>query len=504
MGKINTKRDLIAVFILILLVTLLTNSVTARRNNINLNFKSVKLKDAFRALADIANMNVVTDSSVKGTTTVHLQNISFREAVDLLAKSSGLDYRIVNNTILVAEHGKLEQGFGQKITKIFKLKNSKPTEVKKSVNYLLESKEALRVDKRTNSLIVTTYQSKIPEIKNVIEQLDEEKEQIIIQARIEEISRSGLQNLGINWEFGNLTFDNDSAGESSNTIEIGSTTLGYTSVLNLLEKNGNATVLANPQITTIDGKQANIDIGESVPIVEKADEETNVSFKDVGISLDIKPRITDNNKVAMDVTPEVSVVSEYFETSDGARYPVIDTRKAQTNVRVSSGDTIAIGGLIKEEEYENLSKVPFLGDVPVLGKLFREKTVDSQKVELVIFITPKIVDETKVKREKKDIREFNYKIKKSDSLWGISKLFDISFARLLDYNDIQFVKDVTPGELIKVPVPKNRYYKVKSEDKLLKLAEKYKISIERIKRINDIKTLENKVGQKIILPAAVK
>ncbi|MGM0370686.1 MAG: secretin and TonB N-terminal domain-containing protein, partial [Bacillota bacterium] len=128
MGKINTKRSLITICILMMIVSLVSGNVAAGEDNIDLNFQSVKLADAFRALADIANMNVVVDSSVSGTTTVHLQEISFREAVDLLAKSSGLDYRIVNNTILVASSGKLDQGFGEKVTKVFKLKNSDPTE----------------------------------------------------------------------------------------------------------------------------------------------------------------------------------------------------------------------------------------------------------------------------------------------------------------------------------------------------------------------------------------
>lgn len=112
-GEINIKQSLMVIFIVAMLVFVVV-SPTRGEENIDLNFQSVKLKDAFRALADVANMNIVTDNSVKGTTTVHLEDISFQEAVDLLAKSSGLDYQIVDNTILVAGANKLEEGFGKK------------------------------------------------------------------------------------------------------------------------------------------------------------------------------------------------------------------------------------------------------------------------------------------------------------------------------------------------------------------------------------------------------
>ena len=516
MGKINTQRVVITTFILMLLMGVIGGNVAAQKDDIDLNFQSVELRDAFRALADVANMNIVTDSSVKGKTTVHLENISFREAVDLLAKSSGLDYRIINNTILVASHEKLETGFGKKITRVFSLKNSDPAEIKESINLLVDA-ESIRVDKRTNSVIVTFYQSKLPELESTIKQLDKEKKQVIIQARVEEISHGGLKELGFDWNFQKITANGNSAtindskddnnvpSSNSNISTISDNiSLNYLNVINMLENDNKATNLANPQITTLDGKQATIDIGNQVPIVKPGgDGQTEVEFKDVGISLDITPKITENNQIYMDVKPETSLVSETFETSDGIRYPIIETRKVETNVRVASGKTIAIGGLITKDEIKNMSKVPFLGDLPVLGKMFSSESTDTEKTELIIFLTPKIVSSTDGKaydENEGDVKPFDYRVKESKSVWNISNLFNISFAKILEYNEIQYVSDLKRGQSIKIPVPENRYYEVQSGDTLAKLARRYNTKVESIKKINDLSSLNGMTGEEIVLP----
>ncbi|MGM0502434.1 MAG: LysM peptidoglycan-binding domain-containing protein [Bacillota bacterium] len=523
MGKINTQRIVSTVFILMLLVVLVGGNVAAQKDSIDLNFQSVELRDAFRALADVANMNIVTDSSVQGTTSVHLEDISFREAVDLLAKSSGLDYRIVNNTVLVASSEKLSEGFGKKSTKVYKLKNADPGEVKESINLLVED-DSIRVDKRTNSLIITAYQSKFAEIEDTIKELDYEKKQIIIQARVEEITHGGLEELGVDWNFQKLDIngnsatiddredDNNEVTSDSNTSTISDNlNLNYLNIINMLESKNQAKNLANPQITTLDGKQAAIDIGDEVPIVKPGgDGQTEVEFRDVGINLDITPKITEEGKIQMDVKPQTSVVSETFETNDGIRYPTIETRKVETNVRVADGKTIAIGGLIREEEIENMKKVPGLGNVPILGKLFQSKSMDTEKTELVVFLTPKIIDSTAAEDNVGDnvdaesgSKTFNYEIGENKSVWNVGKLFNISFAKILDYNDIQYVKDLSRGQTIKIPVPEDRYYEVKDGDSLSKLSKEYDVKAETIQKINGISSLEDKVGEEIVLPVKV-
>ena len=398
------------------------------------------------------------------------------------------------------------------------MKNSNSAEVKKSINLLVDDK-SIRVDKRTNSLIVTTYQSDLPQIESTIKQLDQEKQQVIIQARVEEISHGGLKKLGFDWNFQKLTVNgnsatiNDSKDDNNNTnasSELSTISdnisLNYLNVINILESNDQATNLANPQITTVDGKSAIIDIGNQVPIVKPGgDGKTEVEFKNIGISLDITPKIAEKNKIYMNVKPETSIVSKYFETASGIRYPIVETRKVQTNVRVANGKTIAIGGLITQDEVENMSKVPILGDLPILGKIFSSKSTEVEKTELIIFLTPKIVNSTVDKgSNEKEIKEFSYKLERGDSIWSVGNLFGISFAKILENNNLQYVNDLKIGQEIKVPVSKDNYYKIKSGDKLINLAKRYGVAISTIKKINGLSSLESKVGQEIVLLSKVK
>lgn len=492
----------------------------------NLNFKEVKLRDAFRALADIANMNVITDDSVSDDKKVTLQltNITFFEAVELLARTNNLDYKIVNNTVLIAEPGNLRKGFQEKETKVFKLQNAEPKAIKESITSIVDEK-SIKVDERAESLIITAYEGQLEKVRTVIKSLDKAKQQIVIQARIEEVSHDGLKELGIDWDFGDLKVsaggsDSDSGGAN---LEVGNVKLSYSSMLNMLEENNQATVLANPQITTIDGKQANINIGDEVPIVRSGtDGAPKVNFKDVGINLTIKPQITEKNQVFINVTPEVSVVSKYIETQ-GGKYPVVSSRKAQTNVKVESGETIALGGLIKEEEMEKMSKVPVLGNLPVLGKLFQKKNTRREKRELIIFLTPEIIGEKKVVSSESEqkgsdksgssigssqvepgIVSIGYKVKEDETLWGIGQKFNIFYAKIMRANNLRSKGEIKAGQTLEVPVPKRYYYRVKKGDTIEEIASKYNIKPERIKDINGISSLDDKYGMKLVLPVKVK
>jgi len=335
-------------------VNVMAETLPGADTKVNLNLTGVSLRDAFRALAEVAEMNIITDNSVQGNVTINLQDITFLEAVELLAKTNGLSYRIVGNTVLVAPPSRLKAGFSEKVTRVFKLMNSEPAEVKESLNLLVKD-SAIRVDDRTNSLVITAYKSQIPQIEEVIDTLDQSKKQVVLQARIEEISRDELEKMGIDWSFDTLKLiGND--GKAMKTLEmfgesVDNATVRYSSILDLLESNNKADLLANPQIATIDGKTASIKIGDQVPIVttdvdSDGSKSSTVEFKDVGINLKITPRVTNNNKIVVKVRPEVSTVTGYTDTTP--EYPIVSTRTAETNVRIQDGKTFAIGGLIKD------------------------------------------------------------------------------------------------------------------------------------------------------------
>lgn len=536
--EIKGKRRIAIVLSFIILVKLLLiYPVFAEDDKVSLNFKGVDLRDAFRALADIANMNVITDNTVQGTVTVNLKEISFMESIKLLTMSNGLDYRIVGNTILVGSPEVLQASFDKKVTKVFELKNANPEEVKKTINLLVED-GSIRVDNRTNSILITTYEDNLPKIENIVKNLDKPNKQVIIEARIEDISRDKLKNIGINWNFAaentsngaSVIWDNADSSDSkeSNVFEIGDVGVSYTSLLAALHQNGDSTTLANPKISTMDGKEAVINIGQEVPIITKEEDDdkitTKVEFRDVGTVLRLTPRINDNNNISLDIRPEVSEVSDYVDNM-----PVINTKKVETNVRVKNGQTIAIGGLISNNQIEKLSKVPILGDVPILGKLFRNRKMTNEKRELVIFITPKIIDEKEGEAiEKnsteshntenknlinakepnelfsKNLKPYEYQIKDGDTFESIGKLFNISFAKIMVYNNIDSPEKLEVGQVLLIPVPKNRYYRLKATDSINNIAKKYNISIDDLKRINGLDALQTKEGVQLVLPVEVE
>ncbi|WP_156801229.1 LysM peptidoglycan-binding domain-containing protein [Halobacteroides halobius] len=470
---------------------------SAKGDDISLNFKGIELQDAFRALADIANMNLITDNSVTGRITVHLEKISFLEAVELLAKTNGLAYKVINNTVVVATPNKLKQGFGSRATYVFKLENATPTEIKEVLDSMIKD-SLIKVDQRTSSLVVTAYKNQIPKIKKLIDRLDQAKKQVALQARIEEVSWNKLEELGVNWSLNNFTVKPEGEG----IINIRDLGMGikYRKFLKILENKGQASVLANPQITTVAGKEASITIGDQVPIAQtNADGETKVEFKNVGINLKITPQVVSDKQVFIQVNFKVSVVNGYDDTG---KYPIISTREVKTNIRVPTGRTIAIGGLIKEKEIRSLAKVPLLGDIPILGKLFQSSRTEKKKKELIIFITPKII--TNDIKHQVETNSFKYQVQKGDTLLTVSELFNISFTKIMSVNNQPGFPQLKVGDKLKIPVRKDHYYLVKAGDTLKQIAKEYHINLKRMRQINNLNSLQNKEKMKLVLPVKVK
>ncbi|WP_408956417.1 type II secretion system protein GspD [Natroniella sp. ANB-PHB2] len=355
-------------------------------DGISLDFKEAELQDIFRILTELSGVNLIVDSSVQGRATVTLQELSLLEIIELITTTHDLEYRIVDGTVVIFPAGNLQARFDQQVTEVFQLKNSEPEQLKESLNSIIDDSKVV-IDQRTNSLVITTYESNLEKVESLITKLDLAKEQVALEVKLVEISYNKKDSLGIDWQFSDLKF-NRSGGDGTG-FKIGNTLFNYNAVLNLLELQAEASILASPQLATLDGEKATIRIGDREPITRDVGEgEVDVEFVDVGISLQMTPRITDQDQVLIKLKPEVSAVTGTGQNND---YPVISTREVETQIRVASNETIAIGGLIKEEEIKNNSKVPILGDVPLIGYLFNKETAALQKTELVIFITPQIM-----------------------------------------------------------------------------------------------------------------
>jgi type II secretory pathway component GspD/PulD (secretin) len=264
------------------------------------------------------------------------------------------------------------------------------------------------VDERTHSLVVEAAAMFIKEIDGFILKWDKPSKQVQIEAKIMQVTLDKNIQLGINWEYlsedgskkpksydvsSNLSLDLSQGG----SFRIGSLSSDdYQATLQALEATTNSNLLSAPKITVLDGEEANILLGSTEPyLVTYIDNETKIitedtKFMDVGIQLTVKPRITQEGYVTLDIEPEVSSARRVPDVSNAL---AVDTSRAKTVMTVKDGRTVVLGGLIKDEKVDTIKKVPLLGDIPLLGFFFRSKDKSDAKTELIIFITPHIIKE---------------------------------------------------------------------------------------------------------------
>ncbi|MGM9571791.1 MAG: hypothetical protein ACI3ZR_06165 [bacterium] len=257
-----------------------------------------------------------------------------------------------------------------------------------------------------NVLVIRDTPDNLKKIKEIIASLDQPAAKIMVEAKVIEINESGLKELGIDWmnntESGGKSIIVDKIRFSENKrpsgqLGVGSfnrNTLNFAGTIKALVEKGNAKVLSSPKISTLDGKPAFIYVGDKIPYITSREINndnntvtTEVAFLSAGITLEILPIITDNNEIQLKIYSEVSSIKEYDEVG-GISYPVPSMRQAQTMTRVQDGETIIIGGLIYESEQKSMSKIPLLGDIPILKSLFSWTSTSKDKKEVIISLTP--------------------------------------------------------------------------------------------------------------------
>jgi type II secretory pathway component GspD/PulD (secretin) len=249
----------------------------------------------------------------------------------------------------------------------------------------------------SNAATVILYgdAKEIARAKALLEKIDVPRPTVSIEVAVTEISSSASRDLGLNWSWSDLVFK-EGAGSGIQFGNLAKQPVTFTATLAALATTGNAHLLAQPNMSVIDGGCADILIGDRIlfpklvgytqfgtPIYDKEEER-------VGIYLQIAPRVTDDDAIVLTVYPQVSLVTKYLKTQAGD-YPQISTREARTTVPIKSGCTLAIGGLIQDNDIKNGEKVPLLGDLPIIGQFFRHSKTTKERTEIVIFLTPKIV-----------------------------------------------------------------------------------------------------------------
>lgn len=298
-------------------------------------------------------------------------------------------------------------------TKVYKLNYAKAEELSKTITPLLSKDVSkLQFDTRSNTILVTDIAPKIDEISAVVAALDKNDKEVLIEAKIVQIDLDDRYQMGINWEAllpkaGHDVVDlknNFSLPGSPTPVSV--TTIGtldrdrYSVVLEMISTLGKSKLLSSPRIAVVNNQEAKILVGTTTPYV--TDSTTTpasgptttaetVNFIDTGVKLHVTPNIHEDGYITIKIKPEVSNIPSSITTSTNNQIPVVDTSEVETMVRVKDGVTIIIGGLIKDERKNNQSKIPVLGDLPLVGKAFRNESRSIVKTEIVIFLTPHII-----------------------------------------------------------------------------------------------------------------
>jgi type II secretory pathway component GspD/PulD (secretin) len=362
-------------------------------------------------------------------------------------------------------------------TKIFSLDYAKAEDIKTKVSEILtKNVGTIQVDERTNKVVITDLSENMPEIANIIGEMDEKHKEVLIEAKIVEISLTDQYQYGIDWtaifrKFGdegirinldNITGDVFTGGATGAALTLTSFTSNYfDAAIEILEGVGHTNVISSPRITVLNNEEAKVLVGTNQPYIEQTfvssesgTDRTDETIKwiDVGVELTVTPTINKDGFVTMKIKPKISSVTDTLEASeDDARtaIPVVSTSESETTVMVQDGTTIVIAGLIEDREQEAEQKVPFLGDIPLLGNLFKRKSVGSvgttdlpEKKELVVFLTPYIIHGTETFPE-------------ADNTWYGDRIEDKGQRELLEQQMSRAVEDLQlRRNVLERPVPK--------------------------------------------------
>ncbi|MGY1891118.1 type IV pilus secretin PilQ [Pseudomonas sp. SDT291_1_S447] len=406
---------------------------------LSLNFQDIDVRSVLQLIADFTNLNLVASDTVQGGITLRLQNVPWDQALDLVLKSKGLDKRKIGNVLLVAPADEIAARERQELEsqkqiaelaplrrELLQVNYAKAADIAKlfqsvtSAEAKIDERGSITVDERTNNIIAYQTQDRLDELRRIVAQLDIPVRQVMIEARIVEANVDYDKSLGVRWggsiqNKGNWNTSGVSNGTSTTIGTPGSTstnspfvdmgTVGNTSGIGIafitdnvlldleltaMEKTGNGEIVSQPKVVTSDKETAKILKGTEIPYQEASSSgATSVSFKEASLSLEVTPQITPDNRIIMEVKVTKDEPDYLNKVQD---VPPIKKNEVNAKVLVNDGETIVIGGVFSNTQSKVVDKVPFLGDVPYLGRLFRRDVVSEKKSELLVFLTPRIMN----------------------------------------------------------------------------------------------------------------
>ncbi|MGH2453250.1 MAG: secretin and TonB N-terminal domain-containing protein [bacterium] len=362
---------------------------------ITLDLRNAELADVLSALAKLCGFNIVTDASVKGTITLRLVDVSCDEALRFILDANNLGFRRVGRNMIIMSAEKLAPPPEAPEAVVYPIGFADVDKVRAAIAASVPGVRTA-VDTRANVLIVFGTSVQQEQVQKILAALDIQIPQIMIETRVVDISTNVLKDLGLNWGttggiLGMPITGFGVTGVFPSNFAINIVMPGFGAFLTALVREGKARVLSAPRVAVIDGNKATVNLGEEVPIPQvDANGRITFTFKPIGVVLEITPRLNRDNIITTTVIPEVSSVIEFLQTPAGP-VPRIATRKANTIVQVRNGESIVIAGMISAQERVTIVKVPLLGDIPVIGSLFRRTTTDRSESEVIFIVTPFVV-----------------------------------------------------------------------------------------------------------------
>ncbi|OGC35502.1 hypothetical protein A2311_04565 [candidate division WOR-1 bacterium RIFOXYB2_FULL_48_7] len=320
--------------------------------------------------------------------TIHLKEIEPGEAIELILRTNGFNYEKKGKAILISALPQDLNGSAYKtITENIKLKHLTASRTAELLGKLFPT-VLFQPGSRANSLVIRGREGELEEIRRLVAEIDKSTPQVLIEGRVVELASSDSAKIGISYNNGIVKFVTNKDSKKTSLAE------NLYSTLNALLAEGRANIIASPRIATLDNQEALINIGSripyAVPVTSGTTTQWTVDYIDAGVKLKIIPQLGQDGDITTFIQPEVSSISEWRTTPAGD-FPVISTRNASSTVRIKNGETIIIGGLLSEGERENISRVPILGYLPLVGFIFSNRSVEKEKTEIVFLITPYII-----------------------------------------------------------------------------------------------------------------
>lgn len=425
MNLLRRLQGLLRVAVLVLLAS--PAGAVIPNKLVSLDADDASLPAVLKILAEKGDLNIITGPGVtNGKLTIHMKDVPVEQAVNLVVRAAGLAYERIGNSILVAEAKSLQEETGLS-SYVLSLRFADANDVKAAIKGLTERVE---VDRGGNRLVIVTSPRIISEVEEIVSELDKPARQVMLEARIVEISTDDVKKLGIDWDLlnrngmvfvegttksftgtggieppgqinPNYLFPNTPG--TSDIFQLKNFTripMVFRAFLDAIIQEGSGKVLANPKLATLNGKEATMLVGTRVPFTitstvfagGAAAPTQTVEREEVGIKLAITPLINADGYISTTIRPEVSSITGFKGQNNDL--PVVATRQASTTVRLKDGQSVIIGGLLSEESTVNNTKVPILGGIPGLGMLFQHRGVTTKKTDLVIEVTPHILPET--------------------------------------------------------------------------------------------------------------